>query len=136
MKIASTLFCLLTLCFSCAHPGKLTGDYQGNSVRFGKSGGFTNIPMEYVLHDDRHVYEIVADSTIFVNRISRKQMKDIEELLDSVDFKNLKMTETGNMTYFMHAKFKSWENKVQWTDISENEQLKNIYKKLLSTIND
>jgi len=135
MNKSVILVSLLTLLISCAQPRKMTVDYTGKSVRFGKTGGFTNIPMEYVLQDNRRVFEIVADTAKPVNRISKKQMKEIVAVFDAMDFRNLKLNEPGNMTYFVDVRYESWENRVQWSDITDYEQVKNLYKLLLNTIN-
>lgn len=126
---------LIILLISCAQSRKMTVSDTAESVRFGKTGGFTNIPMEYALQHNRRVYEIAADTANPVNRISRKEMKEIVAALDSMDFKSLKLNEPGNMTYFMLVRNESWENRVQWSDNTDNEQVKSLYKLLLKTIN-
>jgi hypothetical protein len=135
MNKSVILVSLLILLISCAQPRKITVDDTANSVTFGKTGGFTNIPMEYALQNTRRIFEIAADTAKQVNRISRKEMKEIMAGLDSMDFKNLTLNEPGNMTYFLHVKNESWQNRVQWSDNTDNEQVKNMYKLLLKTIN-
>jgi hypothetical protein len=129
------LVSLFILLISCAQPRKMTGSDAGESVRFGKTGGFTNIPMEYALQKNRRVYEIAADTANPVNRISRKEMKEIAAALDSMDFKSLTLNEPGNMTYFVLVRNESWQNRIQWSDNTNNEQVRNLYKLLLKTIN-
>jgi hypothetical protein len=129
------LVSLFILLISCAQPRKMNVSDAGESVRFGKTGGFTNIPMEYALQKNRRVYEIAADTANPVNRISRKEMKEIAAALDSMDFKSLTLNEPGNMTYFVLVRNESWQNRIQWSDNTNNEQVRNLYKLLLKTIN-
>ena len=135
MKIQPTLLILFTLLISCAQPRKMTVSDTGESMRFGRTGGFTNIPMEYALQKNRRVYEIAADTANPVNRISRKEMKEIMAAFDSLDFKSLKLNEPGNMTYFVFVRNETWENRIQWSDNTNNEQVRNLYKLLLKTTN-
>jgi len=127
--IISALFLLFSCCNS-----KKAHNQSKFTVYFGKSGGFTNLPMEYMLNEDGQIFRIQNDTTIEVHTISRKQMKEIKNLLAEIEFQELDINEFGNITYYIKTNTKKYENMVRWTDTSYNQQVKDLYQKLLTTI--
>jgi hypothetical protein len=124
---------LLFFVLSC-YNSKNANDRSGFEIYFGKSGGFTNIPMEYVLNEDGKVLKIQNDTTIEIQTITRKQMKEIKNLLDEIEFQDIDIDEPGNITYYIRTDSKKYQNTVRWTDTSDNQKVKDLYRKLLTTL--
>ena len=103
-------------------------------IYFGKRGGFTNIPLEYVLFENRHLFKIRNDSLLKIHRINRRQMETIDSLLVVSDFKMFSIYEYGNITYFIKVVRGDYEKEANWSDISEADSLKALYNTLLTTI--
>lgn len=118
---------------SCANLKKRFSDKSTFEIHFGKSGGFTNFPMEYKIHNNGDIIKIQNNECQKVNSISRRKIKTIKDLLIDTDFEHLKIDETGNITYFITVKSDKYENTVIWNDLIINDQLKGLYKELLTT---
>jgi len=103
-------------------------------IYFGKYGGFTNIPMEYVLFEKGQLYKIESDSLLKTCKISKKQIITIDSLLQEMDFRNLDVNDPGNITYHIRVVKTNYEKEVKWTDSSDQQKLKELYKTLLATI--
>jgi hypothetical protein len=103
-------------------------------INFGKRGGFTNIPLEYVLFENGHLFKIRNDSLLKIHRINRRQMETIDSLLVVFNFKMLSINEYGNITYFIKVVRRDYEKEANWSDISDADNLKELYNTLLKTI--
>jgi len=125
---------LLIISTSCAYIKKIDSEKGPYEILFGKSGGFTNIPMEYKIQGNGDVFKIHNKTDLKVNSISKSKLKTISDLLLDCDFEHLKINDTGNITYFITVKSNKFENTVKWNDSRKNDQLKNLYKYLLTTI--
>ena len=87
--------------FSCSSPEKLLNDKSLDRIYFGKTGGFTNISMDYVLFEKGQLFKMQHDSLINIHRISRKQIKTLDSLIKTAEFEKLNLNETGNITYYI-----------------------------------
>lgn len=103
-------------------------------IYFGKRGGFTNIPMEYVMFEKGQLYKIQNDSLQRIRRVSRKQLDEIDSLLNSSNFRELEINDPGNITYFIRVVGKYSVKEVNWSDSTDQGDLFLIYKTLLTTI--
>jgi hypothetical protein len=103
-------------------------------IYFGKRGGFTNIPDEYVLFEKGLLYKIRNDTLLRIHKISRTQLETIDSLLIVTDFKELNINEYGNITYFIKVVRNDYEKEATWSDISKVDSLKKLYNTLLTTI--
>lgn len=103
-------------------------------IYFGKRGGFTNIPLEYVLFENGHIFKVINDSLLKIHRIDRRQMETIDSLLVVSDFKMLNIYEYGNITYFIKVVRGDYEKEANWSDISEADKMRELYNTLLTTI--
>ncbi len=99
-------------------------------IRFGNSGGFTNIPMEYVLYGDGELAKVQNGQETVVHSVGRKTMREIKKRIASMDFEHLEINDPGNRTYFIKIKNDAFENAVRWNDSTDNDPIKNLYKKL------
>lgn len=124
------------MAISCVSSKKLMADKSIGRVFFGKTGGFTNIPMEYVLFDKGQLFKIQHDSLLKVKKLGGKQVKNMESLRNEIDFKKLNLNETGNITYYIKVVSSEFEKEIKWTDSSDNNKIKAFYKALVATINE
>lgn len=121
--------------FSCINSKKLMDNTKIDRIYFGKRGGFTNIPMEYVMFEKGQLYKIQNDSLQRIRRVSRKQLDEIDNLLNSSNFRELEINDPGNITYFIRVVGKYSVKEVNWSDSTDQGDLFLIYKTLLTTIN-
>jgi hypothetical protein len=134
MKKALFLSGIIILLFSCINSRKLMNNSDISRIYFGKRGGFTNIPDEYVLFEKGQLYKIRNDTLLRIHRISRTQLETIDSLLIVTDFKELNINEYGNITYFIKVVRTDYEKEANWADISKVDSLKKLYNTLLTTI--
>lgn len=120
--------------FSCINSKKLMDNTKIDRIYFGKRGGFTNIPMEYVMFEKGQLYKIQNDSLQRIRRVSRKQLDEIDSLLNSSNFRELETNDPGNITYFIRVVGKDSVKEVNWSDSTDQGDLFLIYKTLLTTI--
>lgn len=119
---------------SCATPQKLMDDTSVERIIFGRTGGFTNIPTQYVLFENRDLCKMEYENTVKICRISREKSKGIESELSGMGFGNLNVSEPGNMTYFIRVIKKDYQNEVRWSDNDRNSQLKKLYESLMALV--
>ena len=101
-------------------------------IYFGKRGGFTNIPMEYVMFEKGQLYKIQDDSLKRIRRVNRKQLDEIDSLLSSSNFRELEINDPGNVTYFIRVAGKDSVKEVNWSDSTDQNDLFPIYRTLLA----
>jgi len=129
------LIFLSAFLFSCSCPNK---QQKASSafieINFGSGGGFTGLSTNYTLQSSREVFKQSNGELSKINEISKKEAWNISKTLKEIDFYNLKLTEKGNMTYFIEVKSEGSVNKVSWTDSSQSPEIKEFYKTLVSTL--
>ena len=103
-------------------------------IYFGKRGGFTNIPMEYVLFEKGQLFKMQNDSLLRIQRIGRKKLKEIDSLLTASNFREIDVNDPGNITYYIKVAGENYEKEVNWSDSTDQADLFLIYKTLLATI--
>ena len=106
----------------------------GFNIEFGKSGGFTNVPTDYLINGDRKVFKHETDKYIYLKTISKQELTNLKQIFEKSEFSTLVLNEPGNMTYFLKVKDSSYENDVQWNDQSDAERVKLIYYQLVELI--
>lgn len=111
------------------------------SVTVGSGGGFTGGGVRYIINSDGQLFRlrtIPTDST-FLRQLDTKELKSVKKMLDDADLKKNAPQQPGNMTYFIHYQpDKEQTYSAVWGDHRKTtpEQLKKLYKDLLSFIND
>lgn len=103
-------------------------------IHFGRTGGFTNIPVEYLINSKGEVLRLSAGNPETVNLIPVKKLKSIIRELNRIDYKHIESDDPGNITYFIKVRTRDYENDVRWNDLTPDDTLKNIYKELLTTL--
>jgi len=127
---------MLILLLSCVNAKKMLENDKTDKIFFGRRGGFTNIPEEYVLFENGKVCKMQNDSVKPIQKISRHRMKSIDSIMAAVNFKEIILDEPGNMTYFIRAERKDFRNEVKWSDSSANDAVSGLYATLISTLKD
>lgn len=121
------------LLFACSGPEKLVSDTSKDRIYFGKSGGFTNISVEYVLIE-KYLYKREGEEFNLIRKLTGDQVKSINILVNTIDFGKLNLNEPGNMTYHIRLLQAGSVREVKWSDTSENSQVRELYKALSGTI--
>ncbi len=134
MKRNITVFGIFILAVSCMNPQKLLTDPSKDRIYFGRSGGFTNIPLEYVLFEKGQLFKIDQDSLLKVHRLTQKQVKTLDSLLTKTEYEKLDLNEPGNITYHIKVVKSGSEKEIKWSDSSGNESVKELYDALIRTI--
>ncbi len=125
---------VLILLISCVNTRKLMENHKTDRIYFGRRGGFTNIPEEYVLFEKGQVCKMQNDSLLRIQKIGSKQIKTIDSLLTGMNFKELILNDPGNITYFIKVVKQDYENELMWSDAVSDDTVSVLYKTLLSTI--
>lgn len=134
MRNSFLLICTLLL-ISCASQKKQTESQPGfNEISFGSGGGFTGSVNKNMLNKDGKVYKMIDGKPEKINRIKKPEINDISEFIKIIDFKNIKISDKGNFTYFIEIETNGLMNRTTWTDSSQAPELKELYKKLVKTL--
>ena len=130
--------CLLNLTLllvpGCINSRTMSDKKVKTEIHFGRTGGFTNIPVEYLINAQGEVLKISASEPDTVNHIPAKRLRSILREFNDIDFKHIELNDPGNISYFIKVRTRQYENNVIWNDLTPNDTLKNIYKKLITTI--
>ena len=120
---------------SCATPKQTTKETPGFiEIRFGSSGGFTAQGKIYLIKNNGEVYTINNDSLTLLNQVDQVVIDNICKQLLDMTFENIEFSEKGNMTYHIEVSTPKYENKVTWTDQSQADNLKELFKALVKTL--
>ena len=126
-------FCFLIL--SCATQKNRTGSVRGiTEISFGKSGGFTGMTDEYLITGDADVFKIVNGERTRINQVKKSEVREISKSIKEMEFQELKLSERGNMTYFIEVKANKYTNRVTWSDLTDVADVKELYKTLVKTL--
>jgi hypothetical protein len=134
IKKACCIGGIFILLFSCTSTEMLISDKSKDRIYFGKTGGFTNIPMEYVLIGKGYLFKIERDKYVKIHKLSSKQIKELDNLMAANNIEQLSLNEPGNITYFIKLVRSGSEKEIKWSDSSENSQIKELYNALLATV--
>jgi len=128
------MICTL-LTFSCATQRQHIKSVNGiTEISFGKGGGFTGQTEEYLLTGKAEVFKIMNGEKTKLKEITKGDIRNITQQIKDLQFQNIKIAETGNMTYFVEVRAKKYTNRVTWSDITDAPQLKELYKTLVKTL--
>ncbi len=133
MKKPFLMAAVLILLFSCMNTRQFADTLKSPRIHFGKRGGFTNIPLEYVLTEKGQLFKLENDSLLKIRKVSSGQLDHINGLIRNTSFRDLSINEPGNITYFIRVVTNDYDNEVLWYDSSEMQGLAIIYKALMET---
>lgn len=111
-------------------------DEKAERIIFGRTGGFTNIPEQYVLFLNGRLFKMEYDSLVKITRVNGKKVDAIETSLTGMDFANMEINDPGNMTYFIRVIKKDFQNEVRWADNDRYPQLKELYDSFMALVNE
>ncbi|OQA99223.1 MAG: hypothetical protein BWY22_00491 [Bacteroidetes bacterium ADurb.Bin217] len=134
MKLLILLF-LSIFTFSCSTHKQSSN--QTNSfieIKYGSSGGYTGMTNEYLLLQNGKIYKVSNEKLNFINQIEDKEIKNIEKQIVELNFKDIKLYENGNMTYFIEIQTSTYKNRITWTDQTQNDSIKQFYKSLVKLL--
>lgn len=114
----------LVLLYSFAFPEKPVNDSKTDRISFGRTGGFTNMTVEYALFGNGKVYRVKDNEMIKVCRIKKERVSEIECSINCNGFRDLAINKPGNMTYFIKVVEPDYQNEVRWSDNDQNRSLK------------
>jgi hypothetical protein len=129
-----TIVLAVLLFFSCNTAKRSSTAYSDYKLSFGSYGGATNSKMEYQLHSDRNVYEKNFDTLVFVRKISKSEIKNIEQTLEKTDFLNMQLNSPSNYSYFIKMENSEQKQQIVWSDPKKETVAEEIYTLLLSII--
>ena len=124
----------LILIPACNNTRAMANKRVKTEIHFGRTGGFTNIPVEYSINSNGEVFRMTANEPDTVNHIPVRKLKSIIRELKDIDFQHIELNNPGNISYFIKVMTPEYENIVRWNDLTPNDTLKNIYRKLLTTL--
>ncbi|MBN2666465.1 MAG: hypothetical protein JXR67_08140 [Bacteroidales bacterium] len=131
MKKPLIMAAVLILLCSCMNTRQFADTLKSPRIHFGKRGGFTNIPLEYVLTEKGQLFKLENDSLLKPRKISSGQLDNINSLISNTGFRDLNINEPGNITYFIRVVTNEYDNEVLWYDSSQMQGLAMIYKALM-----
>lgn len=140
VKIVPFILCLLVFsqCTSRVHSFE---DLPKEYIEMGSFGGFAGVTIRYYFlpSGQRFVYQgdlSTMTNTEEIEKITPKEYKNLQQSLKDIDFKNIELNETGNMTYFIRCKTPRDENLVQWSNMdTAPEAVVELYRSSLKNIN-
>jgi len=133
MKLNLIVAAAIILLCSCMNTRQLADTLKSPRIHFGKRGGFTNIPLEYVLTEKGQLYKLESDSLFKISKVSTGRLDNINNLIGNTGFRDLKLNDPGNMTYFIRVVTLEYDNEVKWHDSSDMQGLAMIYNALMET---
>jgi hypothetical protein len=124
----------LVLLYSFVLSEKPVNDSKTDRISFGRTGGFTNMTVEYALFGNGKVYRVKDNDLVKVCRIKKERVSEIECSINCNGFRDLAINEPGNMTYFIKVVKPNYQNEVRWSDNDQNLQLKALYDSLMDIV--
>jgi hypothetical protein len=131
-KLISITVLLMTL--SCSGAEKITSDTYSPRIYFGKSGGFTNIPIEYVLIGKGNLFRVEKDSLVKIKKITSAELKNLETRIENAGIRQSDLHETGNITYHITIVEKGTEKTITWSDSTPDDKIEEFYKTLMAIV--
>ncbi len=116
-------------CLNYRNP--LKGDLE---ISFGKTGGFTNIPVVYMINSKGDVFRMKTNDPVRINSVSRCVIRKLRRYISEMDFEHVEMNDPGNITNFITVSCEQYRNTVKWNDRTDNEKVKELYKELMKTV--
>lgn len=134
LKGTVIIFLIMILAHSCDNTRRISQGTAEAVIHFGRTGGFTNIPDEYFITKKGKVFKTSGNGTTIINNIPVRKVKSIISKLEESGFDKIELNEPGNISYFIKVKTSEYEKSVIWNDMTQHDNLKNIYKELLMTL--
>jgi hypothetical protein len=134
----STLVFFLIFTLSCASSQKTAiRESYPFEVRFGSTGGFSNINPIFSIRQTGEVLKKDNSSSepYLAKKITKQQIDSLYQLIRECNFSNLKINRISNYTHYIEIQTDQYTNKVMWFNDSQiPDALKKLYNTLINTI--
>jgi hypothetical protein len=110
-------FCLLFFFVSCSSSRKAyTGPRYNFEIRFGSTGGFTNINPGFIVKSNGELSKQATPTAAIepLRKLSLAETDSIYVLLDRADFNKLRINQVSNFTQYIEVKSENINNKICW----------------------
>lgn len=134
MKSYLSAIILIMFLGACKSPELLLHDQKLDRIYFGRSGGFTNIPIEYVYFENGRLYKLDQERLKKIGNPGRKSYAALVNRMKLTEFDQINLNEPGNVTYHIRVVRSGIEKVVRWSDSSDNQAIKDLYNALLLTL--
>jgi len=135
-RIALIFILLFTL--SCASSrNTTTRESYPFEIRFGSTGGFSNINPMFSIRQTGEVLKKENPTTTpyLIKKITKQKVDSLYQLIRVSDFSNLKINRISNYTNYIQIQTDHYTNKVMWFNDSQiPDALKKLYDTLINTI--
>lgn len=132
-RVLSLIF--IVVLFSCSAQKELYVD-NPQILSFGSGGGFTNQSIEYRLHSDGKLWKFkgLENDSSLLKQIKKEDTRQIFNKAYKLGLDTLKFNNPGNMSYYIHIKSKTLDNKILWSNGNNQMQYEIIefYKTLIN----
>lgn len=132
-RVLSLIF--IVILFSCSAQKELYVD-NPQILSFGSGGGFTNQSIEYRLHSDGKLWKFkgLENDSSLLKQIKKGDTRNIFNEAYKLGLDTLKFSNPGNMSYYIHIKSKTLDNKILWSNGNNQMQYEIIefYKTLIN----
>jgi len=128
-------FLLLLNCTS-SHKAS-TIDAYPFEIRFGNTGGFTNINPVFMVKSTREVLkkDNVSSEPYLLRKTTKPKLDSLYLLIRESNLGNLKINQVSNFTKYIEIKSEKYNNKVMWFNDSQIPvELKRLYDTLIDAI--
>ncbi len=135
MKIMRIVYATVAfLLVSCTQTHQTTRTERTPEIQFGRTGGFTNIPVNYAIRKNREVFRLREETSEKINKISAGNLREIMALVDSLNFQNLGSGKAGNVNFYIRVMTPEYDHTVQWSESEQDTPIYVLYSKLLNTL--
>ncbi len=89
---------------------------------------------EYLITGNAEVFKIVNSERTKIIQVTKPVVREISKQIKDLQFKDIKLSEKGNMTYFIKVSANKYSNIVTWSDLTDTPEIKELYKTLVKTL--
>lgn len=116
--IAAALFGLFVYC-----TGSKEINRTGETIKFGKGGGFAGTYENYVLYQNGFLIKTIdgQERVKDIKKIEQNQCDVLFNKMRSLNIKNLKYVEPGNMSNYIEVEVEGGVNRIVWNAHGETE---------------
>ena len=131
ISIALWVAILLSACSNTRDVAALDASWR---LSFGYTGGATNVPVAYTVLSNRQLVRIEGATEAPIKRVTRRQMKKIRHMLDDMNFSGIKVSDRGNITYYISLVDRGNTHTLTWSDQSDQPVIVALYQELFSMV--
>ncbi len=135
------LFLIIGLFFVACKSQRYSADkLPDQQVLFGSGGGFTGEVTEYILLDNGQLFKksSLKNTMTEMGQIKQKEAKQLMKEVEKLNLEKTKVSEPGNMYYFVCIKNGDTEHKTTWGSATYeiDSTVQSLHKKLMTAAKD